>query len=113
MNSIDKEVGSNVGQQNNVVYGGASEHGMRPNPFGSMSSIQLPPYVNNGVFYLKVTMLQLSYIKRLYSGHQDEDLDDHIINFLDVCNSFTFNDISQESIQLCLFPFSLSGDSSK
>lgn len=52
-------------------------------------------------------------IKGFYGGQLNKDLYDHIRNFLDVCNSFTFKNVSQDSIHLRLFLFSLTDEASK
>ena len=52
-------------------------------------------------------------MKGFFGGCAHEDPHDYIQNFLDVCSSFKFKNISQESIRLRLFPFSLMGDATK
>ncbi|KAK4736862.1 hypothetical protein R3W88_000559 [Solanum pinnatisectum] len=49
----------------------------------------------------------------LYGGLAHEDPYEHIRNFVDVCGPFSFKNISQESICLKLFSFSLMGDATK
>ena len=44
-----------------------------------------------------------------YSGNDSEDPNRHLIQFLDVCNSFKQNGVPNGVIRLRLFPYSLQG----
>lgn len=113
MSSINGDIDSNMGQQNYIFDGATSQHEVKRKTFRSMSVIQLPPNVSDVIFYVKGAMLQLLHIKGVYGSHLDEDPHNHIRNFLDVYNSLTLKDVSQQSIPLHLFPFRLRGDASK
>ncbi|XP_027769505.1 uncharacterized protein LOC107021658 [Solanum pennellii] len=52
-------------------------------------------------------------IKRLFGGFSHEDPHEHIRNFVDIFRPFSFKNISQESVWLKLFTFSLMGEARK
>lgn len=37
----------------------------------------------------------------------NEDASTHLLQFLDLCNTFTIKQVTQDGIRLCMFPFSL------
>lgn len=52
-------------------------------------------------------MVHLLQMKGLFGGQYHEDDNLHLKNFIDMCLPFEIAHISRESIQLRLFPFSL------
>jgi hypothetical protein len=38
-----------------------------------------------------------------------EDVNDHLQHFLEICNTFTIREVTQDAVHFCLFPFSLFG----
>ena len=42
-----------------------------------------------------------------FRGHPQEDPNDHIQNFLEICDTFCYNGVTDDAVRLRLFPFSL------
>ena len=51
-------------------------------------------------------MIQSSY---LFGGLLTEDPNEHILRFMEVCNTQKYNGVPKEALRLMLFPFSLNG----
>ena len=60
--------------------------------------------INN--FEIKLAIIQMIETNQ-FGGSQDEDLNAHIANFLEICNTFKHNGVTNDAIRLKLFPFSL------
>jgi len=62
----------------------------------------------NGSFELKPLLINMVEASQLYRK-ADEDASAHLQHFLDICSTFTINDVPKDAILLHLFPFSLLG----
>ena len=78
--------------------------------YGHPSTVTPPvirrPAIQANNFELKSITLQL--IQGIqFHGLAHEDLNAHILNFLEVCDTVKYNGVSDDAIRLRLFPFSL------
>ena len=64
------------------------------------------PALHANNFELKSITLQLLQGVQ-FTRLPHEDLNAHILNFLEVCDMMKYNGVSDDAIRLCFFPFSL------
>lgn len=77
-----------------------------PSTLGVSSAIRQPGIATNN-FEIKPAMLQMMQTQFSFKGLPDDDPNEHIATFLEVCDTFKFNGVPDESISMRLFPFSL------
>ncbi|KAL0408093.1 UNVERIFIED_CONTAM: hypothetical protein Sradi_1743700 [Sesamum radiatum] len=89
---------------------GAAERPMMEYSFppadGTTSSI-VKPAVEANNFEIKPAIIQIIRSSVQFSGLPDEDPNKHLVNFLEICDTFRFNGVSSDAIRLRIFPFSL------
>ncbi|KAL0394836.1 UNVERIFIED_CONTAM: hypothetical protein Slati_4449800 [Sesamum latifolium] len=91
-------------------YVGAVERPMMeylfPAADGSISSIALPTVQANN-FEIKPLIIQIIRSSVQFSSLPKEDPNKHLSNFLEICDMFKFNGVSDDAVRLRIFPFSL------
>src|SRR5262249_35649361 len=78
----------------------------KPSFDGTNSSIARPMVVAN-TFEIKPAIIQMIQNTVQFGGLPTEDLNSHIASFLEICDTFKTNGVSNDAIRLRLFPFSL------
>jgi hypothetical protein len=64
--------------------------------------------IGDGSFKLKPPLMSMVY-QRPFCGKASEDANAHLQHFLEICSTFTIRGVTQDAVNLCLFPFSLLG----
>ncbi|KAL5574228.1 hypothetical protein UlMin_023825 [Ulmus minor] len=75
-------------------------------PNVSISSIQRPPIQANN-FEIKPAIIQMIQNSVQFGGLPNDDPNLHIANFLEICDTFKHNGVTDDAVRLRLFPFSL------
>ena len=70
------------------------------------SSIVRPAIVAN-TFEIQPGTIQMVQNTVQFGGSPTEDPNMHIRNFIEICDTFKFNNVSEDDVKLRLFPFSL------
>src|SRR5262249_61993280 len=65
------------------------------------------PVVAANTFEIKPAIIQMIQNTVQFGGLLIEDPNSHIASFLEICNTFKANGVSNDAIRLRLFPFSL------
>ncbi|KAL0404784.1 UNVERIFIED_CONTAM: hypothetical protein Sradi_2119200 [Sesamum radiatum] len=77
-----------------------------PTADGAISSITLPTVQANN-FEIKPSIIQIIRSSVQFSGLPEEDPNKHLSNFLEICDTFKFNGVSDDAVRIRIFPFSL------
>ena len=77
-----------------------------PSVNGATSSIRRPAIQANN-FEIKPAIIQMIQQTVQFGGLSQEDPSVHIANFLEICDTFKHNGVTDDAIRLRLFPFSL------
>ena len=75
-------------------------------PNVGVSSIRRPPIQANN-FEIKPTIIQMIQSSIQFRGLANDDPNLNIANFLEICDTFKHNGVTDDAIRLRLFPFSL------
>ncbi|KAF7824295.1 uncharacterized protein G2W53_022439 [Senna tora] len=65
------------------------------------------PSIQANKFEIKLATIQLLQANGQFGGSPVEDPNNHILYFLEICDTFKHNGVSDDAIRLRLFPFSL------
>ncbi|KAL0448385.1 UNVERIFIED_CONTAM: hypothetical protein Slati_1394900, partial [Sesamum latifolium] len=77
-----------------------------PTVDGTISSI-VKPSVETNNFKIKPSIIQIIRSSVQFYGLPDEDPNKHLMNFLEICDIFRFNSVSNDDVRLRIFSFSL------
>ncbi|KAL0449272.1 UNVERIFIED_CONTAM: hypothetical protein Slati_1483600 [Sesamum latifolium] len=77
-----------------------------PTADGTISSI-VKPSVEANNFEIKPSIIQIIRSSVQFYGLPDEDPNKHLMDFLEICDTFRFNDVSNDAVRIRIFPFSL------
>ncbi|KAL0445021.1 UNVERIFIED_CONTAM: hypothetical protein Slati_2224800 [Sesamum latifolium] len=77
-----------------------------PTADGTISRI-VKPSVEANNFEIKSAIIQIIRSSVQFSDLPDKDPNKHLLNFLEICDTFRFNGVSNDAVRLRIFPFSL------
>lgn len=77
-----------------------------PNINGLQSSIVRPVIAAN-TFEIKSGTIQKVQNSVQFGGASTDDPNEHLLSFIEICNTFRYNGVTEDAIRLRLFPFSL------
>lgn len=76
----------------------------------NVTDIQLSikrPAINANSFKIKLVTIQMLHNTCQFGGSSIDDPNEHILSFLEVCDTFKFNNVSEDAVRLRMFPFTL------
>ncbi|KAL0297704.1 UNVERIFIED_CONTAM: hypothetical protein Sradi_6822500 [Sesamum radiatum] len=65
------------------------------------------PIVQPNNFEIKVAIIEIIQSSVQFSGLPDENPNKNLVNFLDICDTFKFNGVSDDAVRFRIFSFSL------
>ncbi|EOY09066.1 Uncharacterized protein TCM_024420 [Theobroma cacao] len=65
------------------------------------------PLIQANIFEIKPSIIQMIQTVVQFGGLPNDDPNAHIVNFLEICDTFKANGVTDDAIRLRLFPFSL------
>ncbi|KAL0394856.1 UNVERIFIED_CONTAM: hypothetical protein Slati_4451800 [Sesamum latifolium] len=77
-----------------------------PTVDGTISSI-IKSSVEANNFEIKPSIIQIIRSSVQFYGLPEEDPNKHLMNFLEICDTFRFNGVSNDAVRLRIFSFSL------
>ncbi|KAJ4724584.1 DNA-directed DNA polymerase [Melia azedarach] len=96
----------NIGNNDGVNDQRALRDYAIPTVNGASTSIRRPAIQANN-FEIKSAIIQMIQTSVQFNGLAHEDPNAHIANFLEICDTFKHNGVSDDAVKLRLFPFSL------
>ena len=102
--------GNNNNNNNRVVDAQADKRFLQdifmPGLGGTQRSITRPS-INSNNFEIKPSVIQMIQNTVQFFGMTKEDPNDHIVEFLELCDNIKMNGVTEDALRLHLFPFTL------
>ncbi|PKA48167.1 hypothetical protein AXF42_Ash020512 [Apostasia shenzhenica] len=107
LNKVKKDLFTKMEDQPTIQEAGRAlrEYAL-PSINGANTSVVRPAVQANN-FEIKPALIQMIQQSVQFYGLPSDDPNTHIANFLEICDTFKHNGVSDDAIRLRLFPFSL------